>query len=111
MEARMRRLRSRMVLVAMTLTSFLPVTSVHAQAPRTWVSSSGDDVNPCSRSLPCRTFAGAMPKTALNGEINCIDAGGFDVVTITKSITIDCHDVFASILNAGGNGINILFDN
>src|SRR5436853_7168423 len=88
----------------------LPSTTAHAQASRTWVSGVGDDVNPCSRTAPCKTFAGAISKTAVNGEINCLDPGGFGAVTITKSITIDCHEVFASILNAGSNGINIPFD-
>ena len=72
----------------------------HAQATRTWVSGVGNDADPCSRTAPCKTFAGAIFKTATNGIINCIDSGAFGTVTITKSITIDCHDVFASILNA-----------
>jgi hypothetical protein len=74
------------------------------------VSGVGDDANPCSRTAPCKTFAGAISKTALNGEINCIDPGGFGAVTITKSITIDCHEIFASILHSGTNGVNIPFD-
>jgi hypothetical protein len=82
----------------------------HAQASRTWVSGVGDDANPCSRTAPCKTFAGAISKTALNGEINCLDPGGFGGVTITKSITIDCHEIFASINNAGFTAINIAFD-
>ena len=60
-----------------------------AQATRTWVSGVGDDVNPCSRTAPCKTFAGAISKTATNGEIDALDPGGFGAVTITKSITID----------------------
>jgi hypothetical protein len=79
----------------------------HAQATRTWVSGVGDDVNPCSRTAPCKTFAGAISKTAMNGEINCLDPGGFGAVTITKSITIDCHEIFGSILNSLVNGIVI----
>src|ERR1044072_674177 len=86
-------------------------SAAQAQASRTWVSGVGDDANPCSRTAPCKTFAGAISKTAVNGEINCLDPGGFGAVTITKSITIDCHEVFASILNAGTNGVNIPFDN
>jgi hypothetical protein len=74
------------------------------------VSGVGDDANPCSRTAPCKTFAGAISKTALNGEINCLDPGGFGAVTITKSITIDCHEIFASILNSGTNAINIPFN-
>ena len=60
-----------------------------AQATRTWVSGVGDDANPCSRTAPCKTFAGAISKTAAAGEIDCLDPGGFGAVTTTKSITID----------------------
>ena len=58
-----------------------------AQASRTWVSGVGDDLNPCSRTAPCKTFAGAISKTATFGEINALDSAGFGAVTITKSIT------------------------
>jgi hypothetical protein len=61
----------------------------HAQATRTWVSGVGDDVNPCSRTAPCKTFAGALSKTARDGEISVLDPGGFGAVTIAKSITIN----------------------
>jgi hypothetical protein len=76
----------------------------HAQATRTWVAGTGNDADPCSRTAPCKTFAGAISKTAINGIINCIDSGAYGTVTITKSITIDCHDVFASILNGNDQG-------
>ena len=78
-----------------------------AQATRTWVSGVGDDVNPCSRTAPCKTFAGAISKTAAGGEINCLDPGGFGTVTITKSITIDCSGTFGSSLASGVNGFNV----
>ena len=81
--------------------------SVQAQATRTWVSGVGDDANPCSRTAPCKTFAGAIGKTATGGEINAIDPGGFSGVTITKSITIDGGGTLASILSLGSNGIII----
>jgi hypothetical protein len=97
-------------IAAASLAFALPAAPAHAQAFRTWVSGVGDDANPCSRTAPCKTFAGAISKTALNGEINCLDPGGFGAVTITKSITIDCHEIFASILFAGTNGINIPFN-
>jgi hypothetical protein len=97
-------------LFAATVVLSMQVVPAHAQATRTWVSGVGDDANPCSRTAPCKTFAGAISKTARNGEINCLDPGGFGAVTITKSITIDCHEVFASILNAGTNGVNVPFD-
>jgi hypothetical protein len=99
-----------LALAAASVVGLLQAAPAQAQASRTWVSGVGDDANPCSRTAPCKTFAGAISKTALNGEINCLDPGGFGAVTITKSITIDCHEVFASILNSGTNGVNIPFD-
>jgi hypothetical protein len=72
-----------------------------AQATRTWVSGVGDDVNPCSRTAPCKTFAGAISKTAAGGEIDALDPGGFGAVTITHSITIDGTAGFGSILASG----------
>ncbi|HEX2091655.1 MAG TPA: right-handed parallel beta-helix repeat-containing protein [Longimicrobiaceae bacterium] len=75
----------------------------YAQATRTWVSGVGDDVNPCSRTAPCKTFAGAISKTAANGIINCLDPGGFGAVTITKSITIDCTGTLGSVLFTGAS--------
>ena len=81
----------------------------YAQATRTWVSGVGDDVNPCSRTAPCKTFAGAISKTAEGGEISVLDPGGFGTLTITKAITIEgTHGGgFASVLNSGTNGFNI----
>jgi hypothetical protein len=76
-----------------------------AQATRTWVSGVGDDANPCSRTAPCKTFAGAISKTAAGGEINVLDPGGFGAVTITKSIQIRSEEVEAGVLVSGTNGI------
>lgn len=79
-----------------------------AQATRTWISGVGDDANPCSRTAPCKTFAGAISKTAAGGEINCLDPGGFGAVTITKSISLICDNVQqAGVLVAATNGIVI----
>jgi len=78
-----------------------------AQATRTWVSAVGDDVNPCSRTAPCKTFAGAIFKTSVGGEINVLDPGGFGAVTISKSITIDAGQQFGSILAPSVTGIII----
>ncbi|MEZ2347081.1 right-handed parallel beta-helix repeat-containing protein [Terriglobus sp. RCC_193] len=87
---------------------FLTLTAAaSAQATRTWISGVGDDVNPCSRTAPCKTFAGAISKTAAGGEIDTMDPGGFGTVTITKSITLDGGGWVSSILSSGTNGINI----
>src|SRR5712671_5380338 len=77
-------------------------TMMSAQASRTWVSGVGDDANPCSRTAPCKTFAGAISKTAAGGEIDALDPAGFGTVTITKSITLDGGGgVVASVLASG----------
>ena len=90
-------------------------TPASAQATRTWISGVGDDVNPCSRTAPCKTWAGAISKTASGGEIDCLDPGGFGSVTITKSITLDCGEGQGGspggILNSGVPGINIVDPN
>jgi hypothetical protein len=91
-----------MALVLFVLTSSL----AFAQASRTWVSGVGDDANPCSRTAPCKTFAGAISKTAAGGEIDALDPAGYGAVTITKAITIDGGGgQVASVLVAGTNGI------
>lgn len=80
--------------------------NAQAQATRTWVSGVGDDANPCSRTAPCKTWPGAISKTAPNGEINALDPGGFGAVTITKAITIDGGGgIIASTLVSGTNAI------
>ncbi|MFC5576621.1 right-handed parallel beta-helix repeat-containing protein [Lysobacter niabensis] len=78
-----------------------------AQATRTWVSGVGDDANPCSRTAPCKTFAGAISKTAAGGEISVLDPGGFGGVTITKSITINNNGGEAGVVVSGTNAIII----
>jgi hypothetical protein len=81
-------------------------TMAQAQATRTWVSGVGDDANPCSRTAPCKTFAGAISKTATGGEIDALDSAGFGAVTITKSITIDgARGFIGGILSAGTTGV------
>ncbi|HEY1475222.1 MAG TPA: hypothetical protein VGF53_14190 [Pseudolabrys sp.] len=95
-------------LFAFALLIVMSAGSAQAQATRTWVSGVGDDANPCSRTAPCKTFAGAISKTAPAGEIDCLDPGGFGAVTITKSLTIRCVALEAGVLVSGTNGINIV---
>src|SRR5688572_12839350 len=93
--------------LALVICAFAFSAIAQAQATRTWVSGVGDDANPCSRTAPCKTFAGAISKTATNGEINCLDPGGYGAVTVSKSITIDCEDTQGSILNAFVSGVTV----
>ena len=103
----MRRLVEALVYLSAIIAPVLMVAPATAQAPRTWVSGVGDDVNPCSRTAPCKTFAGSFARTAPGGEINCIDAGGFGVLNITKSITISCEIGTAGVAAGGTNGFTI----
>jgi hypothetical protein len=96
-----------MKIIGAALIIFGLTSMASAQASRTWISGVGDDANPCSRTAPCKTFAGAISKTAAGGEIDCLDPAGFGGVTITKSITLDCEAGVGSILVAGTNAINI----
>ncbi|MCA1565436.1 MAG: right-handed parallel beta-helix repeat-containing protein [Acidobacteria bacterium] len=87
-----------------TITFILALAAMtQAQATRTWVSGVGDDVNPCSRTAPCKTYAGAISKTAKDGEISTLDPGGFGTLTITKSITVNgggAGQGYGSVLSA-----------
>jgi hypothetical protein len=105
MENRMR--QSVQLLAVMAVLSLVPATSAWAQATRTWVSGVGDDANPCSRTAPCKTFAGTISKTAAGGEINVLDPGGFGAVTITKAITLRSDGIEAGVLVNAGSAIVI----
>lgn len=99
--------RRLLVTIAITASALALAPAASAQATRTWVSGVGDDANPCSRTAPCKTFAGAISKTAAGGVIDALDPGGYGAVTITKSITIDGGGTLASVLVSGTNGIII----
>ena len=77
----------------------IQITPVHAQATRTWVSSSGSDGNGCSQALPCLTFSHALSVTSAGGEISCLTPGDFGGVIIQKAISIDCAGTGAFISN------------
>jgi len=100
----MRRLASPLNLVGLVFVLCLHAAPALAQATRTWVSGVGDDANPCSRTAPCKTFAGAIAKTAPSGEIDVLDPGGFGALTITKSISIVAMTE-GGVLVSGTNGI------
>jgi hypothetical protein len=80
-------------------------TAAFGQSTRTWVSGTGSDANPCSRTAPCQTFSGALSKTATGGEISALDPSGFGTININKAITINGTGTLASILASGVTGI------
>lgn len=77
----------------------VPVVA-QAQATRTWVSGAGDDALPCSRTAPCRSFAGAVSKTAAGGEVDAMTSGAFGPVVLTKSMTLEGRGGPNAVLNA-----------
>jgi hypothetical protein len=98
----------RVIAIAGTLASaLLHVAPSHAQSMHTWVSGTGDDVNPCSLTSMCKTFVGAISKTAAGGEISVYGPGSYGSVTITKSISIVDVGAKASMLVAGTTGVTI----
>jgi len=101
----MNKFRFTFKILAIAIFTFAFASLAQAQATRTWVSGVGDDANPCSRTAPCKTFAGAISKTAAHGEINVLDPGGFGAVTITKAITIDSGPFNGGVLVSGTNAI------
>ena len=80
----MPRIRLALSGIVVSLICIIFVSTAQAQATRTFVSGVGNDADPCSRTAPCRTFAGALIKTAINGEIDALDPGGYGTVNITK---------------------------
>src|SRR6185436_8171501 len=98
---------SKKAALALVCTMFY-VAAADAQATRTWVSGVGDDLNPCSRTAPCKTFAGAISKTATHGEINCLDPGAYGAVTITKAMSIVCqYTEGGALATLGSNDITV----
>jgi len=99
----------RLTIKLLTIATFMFAFAslAQAQASRTWVSGVGDDVNPCSRTAPCKTFAGAISKTAPGGEIDALDPAGFGALNTTKSITLDGGDGsgFGGILASSTSGV------
>jgi hypothetical protein len=97
----------KVTLFLFVVSSLLQTSSAMAQAMQTWVSRVGDDANPCSRNAPCRTFMGAISRTADGGEISVLDPGSFGGATITKSITITPEGFETGVLVSGTNAIVI----
>src|SRR5258708_34192060 len=102
----MNKFRFTIKILAIAIFAFAFASIAQAQATRTWVSGVGDDASPCGRPAPCKTFAGAISKTAAGGEIDALDPAGYGAVTITKAMTIDGGGgQVASVLVSGTNGI------
>ena len=78
-------------------------------AQRHFVASTGNDINPCSITLPCRSFAAAELLVDPNGEIIVQDTAGYGFVNVTKPLSIlSPYGVYAGIsVFAGTDGVTI----
>ena len=54
-------------LLAVPLPLSIFASIANAQATPYWVSGVGDDANPCSRTAPCKTFAGDIENSGRRG--------------------------------------------
>src|ERR1700712_2648167 len=109
----MLKLRSLSAVLIVGALLLICASQASAQATRTWVSAEGveggaaDDANSCSRTSPCKTFAGAISKTAAGGTISVLDTGGYGPVVIGKAISIIAEGAQAGVVTSGNNGITI----
>src|SRR5437588_11101030 len=101
-------MRNAVLLIVLGLLAPAALTPAQVQNLQSWVSGAGDDNNPCSRTAPCQSFAGALNKTTTGGQITCLDSAGFGAVTITRSITIRCDGERSGHTSANGLLVNSL---
>src|SRR5262245_60633730 len=95
-------------LMALSIVPWLFSSSAHAQATRAFVSGTGNDINPCTVSSPCRTLQAALGKTAAGGEIYTRGSADYGVLTIDKAISIISETGVAGILVPSGTvGVTI----
>jgi hypothetical protein len=82
-------LMKRLVLALVTATFGLSVPAHAAGLTRTFVSSAGNDTNPCTITQPCATFAAAYNLVAADGIVAALDPGRYGPLNINGPITID----------------------
>ncbi len=98
-----------MLSVCSSMLATSPLASATVQ--RTFVASGGNDANPCSITLACRTFFTALANTNANGEVIVLDGRGYGSVSIGKSVSIIAPPgVYAGISAASGVGVGIDVD-
>jgi len=88
--------------------SLFSTTGAAMTAQRTFVASTGSDVNPCSIAAPCRGFARAITQTSAGGEVVVLDSAGYGSVTVTKSVSIIAPaGIYAGISVLSGDGVTV----
>lgn len=90
------------------LIALLSSLTASAQVVRTWVSTSGNDANPCSREAPCRNFSAAILAVGPGGEVVVLDSGGYGPFSIGFSVSVLAPEgVHAAIAPTTGTAISI----
>jgi hypothetical protein len=107
-------IRTIVIATGLALAATLPGAPAQAQSIRTFVSTSGSNSNPCTITQPCRNFQTAVNVTALGGEVDALDPGGYGSFTISQPITIEgqgwsyvappANGAAITIANAGNSG-------
>jgi hypothetical protein len=85
-------------LFAATLMIMALAAVTQALPSQTYVASTGNDANDCTQITPCRTFAGAVPKTTAKGIITALDSSAYGIVTIDKGLTIQAAPGVSAVL-------------
>ena len=93
--------------LALLLVLFFCARAAQA-APQTFVSASkGDDANTCEQEKPCRTFAGALLKTDVGGEVAVLDAGEYGPFKVTHSVKVTAAGVYAGVTAYSGDAVHL----
>src|SRR5258708_10420386 len=95
------------IAAVLALAVTLPAAPARAQSIRTFVSTAGNDANPCSLAQPCRHFSAAVAATAAGGEVDALDPGAYGSFTIGQAITIEGQGWSYVASPSGGNAITI----
>jgi hypothetical protein len=98
------------IAIAAALLCAAPAQAQFVPANRTFVSGTGSDINPCTNTQPCRSFAIAQSLTNPGGEIIALDPGGYGALTITKSLSIinnGVGEVGITVQNTSASAITV----
>ena len=97
------------LVLSLLLLALAPAAALHAQLPKIFVASFGNDANDGSRGAPKRNFQAAHDAVATGGQIVVLDTAGYGKLTITKSLSITVPPGVNGFVTVSGstNGIDI----
>lgn len=79
-------------------------TTTHAQLARTYVSRVGNNLNPCTRTLPCRQINRGIDAVQPGGEVVVLDTANYQGFTVNKAVSITASpDASPAITVVSGN--------